>query len=177
MSKSAAVFNPEKLLWLNHHYIKTGDPERIAGLLPEFIAAKGYPVPETSYLTRVVLDVRERTKTLPEMVEFGDFYFTENEPPAELKEKFFKPEIREPFRMLVDRLASAGDFKKETLEQTVQALLDETGLKFKAIAQPMRVALTGKTVSPGIFEVLCTLGRERALARLGKALAFMEAQG
>jgi glutamyl-tRNA synthetase len=177
VGKSAAVFNPEKLLWLNHHYIKTGDPERIAGLLPGFLAAKGHPVPDRSYLTRVVLDVRERTKTLPEMVEFGNFYFAKSEPPEELKEKFFKTEIREPFHRLVERLEAVGDFRKEELEQAVQALLDETGLKFKVLAQPMRVALTGKTVSPGIFEVLTTLGRERSLPRLRKALAFMEERG
>jgi len=56
----------------------------------------------------------------------------------------------------------------------VKSLLDETGIKFKVLAQPMRVALTGKTVSPGIFEVLATLGTERAVGRLKRALAYME---
>ena len=59
-------------------------------------------------------------------------------------------------------------------EEAVQSLLNETGLKFKVLAQPMRVALTGKTVSPGIFEVLATLGRDRAIPRLKRALSYME---
>lgn len=174
VGRSAAVFNPEKLLWLNHHYIKTGDPDRIAGLLPEFLQARGYPVPEPSYLARVVTDVRERTKTLEEVVEFGDFYFADREPPEELCEKFFTPGIRDAFRMLVQRLENTDFSRKEALEEAVQALLNETGLKFKVLAQPMRVALTGKTVSPGIFEVLATLGRDRAMPRLKRALSYLE---
>ncbi|MDX9762689.1 MAG: glutamate--tRNA ligase [Desulfomonilia bacterium] len=173
VGRSAAVFNPEKLLWLNHHYIKTGDPDRIAGLLPEFIQARGYPVPGHSYLTRVVTDVRERTKTLDEAVEFGDFYFIDHEPPEDLCEKFFTHEIRDVFRMLVEKIERT-DFTKGTLEEAVQSVLNETGLKFKALAQPMRVALTGKTVSPGIFEVLATLGHDRAIPRLKRALSYME---
>jgi glutamyl-tRNA synthetase len=104
VGKSAAVFNPEKLLWLNHHYIKTGDPERIAALLPDFITARGYRVPEPEYLKNVVSDVRERTKTLLEIPEFGDFYLTDREPTEELKKEHFKPELAGVFRRLVDRL-------------------------------------------------------------------------
>ncbi|HOX00138.1 MAG TPA: glutamate--tRNA ligase, partial [Deltaproteobacteria bacterium] len=69
VGKSAAVFNPEKLLWLNHHYIKTGDTARLAALVPEFLELKGYPVPDREYLQKVVTDVRERTKTLEEIVD------------------------------------------------------------------------------------------------------------
>lgn len=174
VGKSAAVFNPEKLLWLNHHYIKTGDPDRLARLLPDFLTARGYPVPDHSYIRRVIVDVRERTKTLEEIVDFGDFYFIDREPPAELKESFFKPELLQPFRMLIERIENLDLSEKTAVEGAVKSLLDETGIKFKVLAQPMRVALTGKTVSPGIFEVLATLGTERAVGRLKRALAYME---
>lgn len=176
VGKSAAVFNPEKLLWLNHHYIMTGDPDRLAELLPDFIKAKGYEIPDHAYLRQVVLDVRERTKTLEEIVEFGDFYFAEKEPPEELKETFFKPELAGIFRALVEKFERIDLSQKAQIEEAVKGLLDETGLKFKVLAQPMRVALTGKTVSPGIFEIISTLGKNRAIPRLKKALDYMEAK-
>ncbi len=175
VGRSAAVFNPEKLLWLNHHYIKTGDPDRIAGLIPDFIRAKGYEVPDHAYLEKVVQDVRERTKTLEEIIEFGDFYFMEKEPPEELKSGFFKPELAGVFRSLIDRFEKIDLSQKTQAEEAVKAILDETGMKFKVMAQPMRIALTGKTVSPGIFEIISTLGKERVIPRLKKALAYMEA--
>lgn len=174
VGKSAAVFNPEKLLWLNHHYIKTGDPDRLAALLPDFLKPRGFPVPDHSYTRQVVMDVRERTKTLEEIVDFGDFYFSDREPPAELRESFFKPELCDAFRKLIERLESIDLSQKEAIEESVKALLDETGLKFKVLAQPMRVALTGKTVSPGIFEILVTLGADKAIPRLKRALSYME---
>jgi glutamyl-tRNA synthetase len=76
--------------------------------------------------------------------------------------------------MLVERLENTDFSRKDALEEAVQALLSETGLKFKVLAQPMRVALTGKTVSPGIFEVLATLGHDRVIPRLKRALSYME---
>ncbi len=174
VGKAAAVFNPEKLLWLNHHYIKTGDPLRLAGLLPDFIEQKGFEIQERTYIEKVVIDVRERTKTLDDMVEFGDFYFSEKDAPEELKEKFFKPELAVIFRSLIKRMETIDLADHAQIEESLKALLEEFEIKFKILAQPMRVALTGKTVSPGIFEVISTLGSDRVIPRLNKALAYME---
>ena len=174
VGKAAAVFNPEKLLWLNHHYIKTGDPVRLAGLLPDFIEHKGYDIPEKEYIEKVVMDVRERTKTLEDMIDFGDFYFTEKDAPEELKEKFFKPELAEIFRSLIERLEMIDLADHAQIEESFKALLEKFEIKFKVLAQPMRIALTGKTVSPGIFEVISTLGKDKVIPRLNMALAVME---
>ena len=174
VGKSAAVFNPEKLLWLNHHYIKSGDPTRLAGLLPDIIMGKGYNVPDHAYLEQVVADVKERTKTLLEIPEFGDFYLTDIEPSEDLSKEFFKPELAGIFRQLVDRLEKTDLSQRNLIEETVKAILDETGIKFKVLAQPMRVALAGKTVSPGIFEIISTLGKDRVIPRLKRALEYME---
>ncbi|HPR51197.1 MAG TPA: glutamate--tRNA ligase [Deltaproteobacteria bacterium] len=174
VGKAAAVFNPEKLLWLNHHYIKTGDATRLAGLLPDFIESKGYDIPDKDYIEKVVIDVRERTKTLADMVEFGDFYFTENDAPEELKEKFFRSELAKIFRSLIERLDAIDLSDHAQIEDALKALLEEFEMKFKILAQPMRVALTGKTVSPGIFEVISTLGKDRVIPRLQNALNYME---
>jgi len=130
-------------------------------------------VPDHDFLKRVVVDVRERTKTLEEIVEFGDFYFTEKEPSEDLKREFFKPEIADAFKALVEKVGKVDPWEQTGIEGAVKGLLEETGLKFKVLAQPMRVALTGKTVSPGIFEIMATLGKARVMERLGRALNYL----
>jgi len=174
VGRAAAVFNPEKLLWLNHHYIKTGDSSRLADLLTEFLEKEHLETADRKYVEQVVIDVRERTKTLKEMTAFGDFYFIDKEPPDELKEKFFTPELADIFRALIDRLGSVDLADHTVTEEVIKGLLEDFSIKFKVLAQPMRVALTGKTVSPGIFEIMATLGKQRVQSRLVKALHIME---
>ncbi len=172
VGRAAAVFNPDKLLWLNHHYIKSGDPRRLAGLLKDFISRKGYDIPDDYYIERVVVDVRERTKTLSEMVEFGEFYFQDITPSGELLERHFTPEVRGAVEALVEEFSSLEDLGRAQAEQCIKALLERLGIPFKSLAQPLRVALTGRTVSPGIFEVMATLGKDRVVSRLKRALAM-----
>ncbi len=174
VSRSAAVFNPEKMLWLNHHYIKEGDPERLADLLVPFIEQKGWEVPDRAYLARVVCDCRERTKTLEELTDFADFYFTEPEAPEELKQKFLPPAMIDPFRDLIAGFKAIDLGDTAATEKFFYDFLERNELKFGKIAQPMRIALTGKKVSPGMFEILATLGNAKAIPRLEKALNYME---
>ena len=173
VGRSAAVFNPDKMLWLNHHYIMNGDPQRLAVLLGEFVSGAGYALPEKDYLARVVVDIKERTKTLRDMLEFGDFYFGYREPPADLRQKFLVPEMRGVFEALIEVLGHTDFADKQQLEDAFREVLERGDLPFKKLAQPLRVALTGKKASPGIFEVIFTLGRQEVLARLSKACAFM----
>ena len=175
VGKAAAVFNPDKLLWLNHHYIMNGDPDRLAGMLPDFVQTEGFEPKDAAYLKRVVMDVRERTKTLKEMMGFGDFYFKEIKPEAELKDKFFTPELAPIFKDLISRLEPVDHTDKTQVEEVFKQVLEIHQIKFKQIAQPVRVALTGKTVSPGIFEIIATLDAV-VVARLKDALACMEAR-
>ncbi|HPC46621.1 MAG TPA: glutamate--tRNA ligase [Deltaproteobacteria bacterium] len=170
VGKSAAIFNPDKLLWLNHHYIKTADPSRLARLLRPFVERCGYTAPDDAYLRDVVVDVRDRTKTLVEMVEFGDFYFADVAPARELRDRFLTPDILPVLEALVEEFSAAKSLDKESAEPRVMAVLKRFDMPFKALAQPLRVALTGKTVSPGIFEVMATLGRDRVIERLRKVL-------
>ncbi|MBN1636394.1 MAG: glutamate--tRNA ligase [Deltaproteobacteria bacterium] len=174
VGRSAAVFNPEKFLWLNHHYIKNGDSKRLAALLKDFVEKQDYPVPDDVYLEQVVIDVRERTKTLADMIDFGEFYFREIEAPAELQLKFFTPELKEIMQMVVEKLFSVDFSDKEQVEQAFVSVLESFDIKFKKIAQPIRVALTGKTVSPGLFEIIMTLGKDTTLRRLRRALEYMK---
>jgi glutamyl-tRNA synthetase len=174
VGRAAAIFNPDKLLWLNHHYIKTGDPERLAGLVAGFITKKGYQLPEKDYIKNVVIDVRERTKTVEEIVDFGGFYFQDIDPMEELKKQFYTPDIALVFKAITERFEQIDLWDKGHMEDAIKAILEEFNLKFKTIAQPIRVALTGRTVSPGLFEIMLTLGKTKVLSRLEKALSSMQ---
>lgn len=176
VGKSPAVFNPEKLLWVNHQWMKRSDPERLARLLVPFLEAKGYRVEVGPQLVRIVRSLQERSKTLVEMADFGEFYFkpsVEYDPAA--AEKYLTPDVLEPLRELAERLAAAADrFDAASIEAAFTAVLAPRGAKLGSLAQPVRVAVTGTTVSPGIFEVLEALGPEQSLARIRAAIGHIE---
>ena len=174
VGKSAAVFNPDKLTWLNHHYIKECDPARLAELMEPFLIEKGYDVSDKAYNQRVVVDCRERTKTVVELADFAEFYYCEPEIPEELRAKFIKPEQAPLFKDLIASLEAADFSDHASLEACLHGVMERFDLGFGKLAQPMRVALTGRTVSPGMYEILMTLGSERVLPRLKKILDMME---
>ena len=177
VGKSAGVFNPEKLEWLNAHYTKESDPAKLASRLAPFIEARGYKPPDAAWLARAVTTLQERSKTLVEMVDMGAFYFTDEiEFDPKAAEKFLTEDSIAPFARLLDRLETLPRWDKETIEEIFNEVLEELGLKLAAVAQPLRVALTGKTVSPGIFEVIEVIGKDRVIERIGRALAYIEAQ-
>ena len=175
VGRSAGVFNPEKLLWLNSHYIKTGDPRRLAELLKPFLARKGVDPGTGPDLVAVVKSLQERAATLIEMAEGAAFYFVDRldyDETARLK--FLKNEHRELFEIILEQLDACMDFTEESLEKAFELIMQRTELKFGKVAQPLRVALTGGTASPSIYEVLRVLGKKKSLERIARALEALE---
>jgi glutamyl-tRNA synthetase len=172
VGKSAGVFNPEKFLWVNSHYLK----ERLLSQLADDVVAKGYPVPQDkSWLEKMVKTLRDRSKTLVELVDSATFYLTDDIPIDEkAAKKFLTPQVRGPIAKLIEQLTGLDDFTEANIEQTFAAVLQEMGLSMGELAQPVRVALTGSTVSPGIHEVITVLGKERTLRRLSSALQRLQ---
>jgi glutamyl-tRNA synthetase len=171
VGKSAGVFNPEKLLWLNAHYLKTRPLPQLADDVVPFIQAKGYPVPEKKWRERMVATLQERAKTLVELVELAHFYLSDDiKYDDKAARKFLTAEIRVPFAELIDKLAALKDFDEKDIEAAFTDVLSRNNLQLGNLAQPVRVALTGTTVSPGIYEVLAVLGKERSMKRLRAAL-------
>ena len=172
---SAAVFNPEKLQWLNAEYIKQGEARHIAERLLPFLEKQGYNrgglVQPQGGLEAVIPHLRERAKTLVEMADWTMPYIVE---PVAMDEaaagKFLTPAIAPSLRKFVERATTIESFSKEALEPVVQAILEEERLKMGKFAQPLRVALTGRTFSPGIYEVMELLGKDRTLKRLERAI-------
>jgi glutamyl-tRNA synthetase len=171
VQKSAATFDPDKLLWVNAQYIHHGDPRRLASLLPSFLdriglagAAKGV---SDDWMQRLVKALQERSRTLVEMAEAAAPYLHDSVVLEDAAaRKFLTPAIQPALTRLKDRLATASDFSPGTLEGIFKEVLNEHGLKMGQLAQPVRVALTGRAASPGIFEVMDLLGRDRTLRRL-----------
>jgi glutamyl-tRNA synthetase len=177
VGKAAGVFNPEKFLWVNFHYLKTKPLAQLAEDVIPYIQAKGYPVPQDrQWLEKMIATLRERAKTLVELVEMAHYYLvdqiTYNENAAA---RFFTPAAAENIASLAGKLAALNEFSEANIEHAFAATLNEKGLKMGELAQPVRVALTGSTVSPGIHDVIAVLGKDRSIARLEQAIAKAKA--
>jgi glutamyl-tRNA synthetase len=172
VGKSAAVFNTEKLLWLNGLYIRQESPETLAGLLLPLLEQRGFQPRSPSWLIEVIQTLQERSKTLVEMAESAEFYFRSDFPMAEKAvQKHLTESIKEPVQMLMAKMESAPVLDEKALEEMFKEIITLKGIKLGALAQAVRVALTGKAVSPGIYEVLKIVGKEEALKRIGRALS------
>ncbi len=174
VNSSAAIFNPDKLLWLNSHYIKTGDTTRLALLLRDHYLAEREPAARSipdDQMIRIVKALQERAKTLAEMADLSMCYVEEEiNPEPAAAAKYLTPAIKPALANLTKQLSALPRFDEPALPAAFEAIIAAHQLKMAQLAQPVRVALTGRTVSPGIYEVLALLGKERSLARLKKAL-------
>jgi len=172
VGKSAGVFNPEKFLWVNFHYLKTRPLSQLAKEIVPYIVAKGYRVPQDkSWLERMIKTLQERAKTLVELVDAASFYLTDDIAIDEkAAKKFLTLEVSRPLSKLIERLSALDEFSEANIESAFSGVLEEFGLSMGKLAQPVRVALTGSTVSPGIHEVIAVLGKERTIRRLQSAL-------
>ena len=175
VGKSAAVFNPEKLLWLNQHYIKEYTTERLTRELTPFLEKSGLDTSDKNFVKKVALDLKTRSKTLVEMADSGTFYF-EDEIDYEkaAADKFLKVEFAEHMEAVIENLSLLQDYTEEGIENFLREIAKERDTKLKFIAQPIRVALTGKTASPPIDQVMITLGKDVVIQRMKRALAYIK---
>ena len=175
VGKSAAAINPGKLDWLNSQYIKKIEVDEVARRVLPFIEAKGYSVTDLNLLRKVVLSLRERVKTLVEMADLAEFYFLEEIAYEEkAAEKFLGSESRPIFEQIIDRLSKEPVIDKGMAHRLIQQCAEMRGEPLVKVAQPLRVALTGKTASPPIDEVMDVLGKATVIKRLQKAIEYIE---
>ncbi len=172
IGKSAGVFDLEKMRWVNWNHLKALAPDALVRAAHPFLEAAGFTVPsDDAWLGRALATLQERAQTLVELVESGRYYFTDEialDPAA--AGKFLTVAVAEPLRSVRDACATVTPWSVERLTAAFNEVLAKHDLKLGKIAQPVRVAVTGGTASPGIFEVLEILGRDRTLARLDQAL-------
>jgi glutamyl-tRNA synthetase len=175
VGKAPGVFNPEKFLWLNSHYIKSRESESLAGLVQPFLDSRGYSPKPLEYVSGAVRTLQPRAHTLVEMADAMKPYMVDRVEydPAAAK-KFLTAAMKEPFEKLIAALENCEVFDEKSIEGAFQGVADELGLKLGKVAQPVRVALTGGTVSPGLFEVIEVLGKDAVLQRLCRAADYIE---
>lgn len=175
INKSASAINPDKLLWLNQHYIKTGDLQALAAELGWHLQRLGINTAGGPSLEAVVRAQQERAKTLKEMAENSRFFFEDfPDYDAAAAEKNLTTEARPTLGLLHEKFAALPSWSAAALHAVINAVAESLGAKLGKVAQPLRVAVTGGGVSPPIDLTLELLGRERSLARLDRALGRID---
>lgn len=171
VGRSMGAFNPEKLDWLNQHWMGKADNSRLAALMSEHLRHEpGLSVPPDEHLARIVASQKERNKTIREMAEASWYFFKRpKEYDAKARKKFLKDESLALLAEYAELLHGVEEFSARRLEELTNGFLEKKELKLGKIAQPLRVALTGGPVSPGIYDVLELLGKDEVLARLQQA--------
>ncbi len=171
VAPSAAIFDHSKLEWLNQQYLKRMDGAALAERAAPVLAAAGLGTGhDPVWLGRVMDTLKERARTLCELAEVGRFYFERpREYEAKAAQKLLTAEGGSRLDAVIQRLEREPVFSTEALETAYRELTDALGLKLVDLAQLTRLAVTGRTASPPLFEVLALLGREETLTRLGAA--------
>ncbi len=175
VGKSAAVFNPEKLLWLNSQYIMKSLPEDLIDLVTPFLVKEGIvaegQLPDREFMARTIRSLQERAKTLTELAGSLKYYIADHiEYNEKAKAKFLNEKFLPNLIEIRDSLKMLDRFTTPEIEKAFVSAGEKLNVKLGNIAQPVRVAVTGKTESPGIFEVLEIMGREKVLRRLEEAI-------
>jgi glutamyl-tRNA synthetase len=182
VGKSSAVFNPDKLLWLNSHYMINSSSEKLAELVMPFLIKDGIILKDQridmKWLAKAVTTLKERAKTLVELTKSLGYYIVEDiEYDEKAKAKFLNEKSYDLLIELKDNLSAVADFSAHEIEKAFKAIIEKHDIKLGDLAQPVRVAMTGSTESPGIFEVLEIIGKEKTLKRLEKAIKTIKAGG
>jgi len=178
VGKAPAVFNPEKLVWLNHHYIQQADPGRLAGLVLELLRKDGVvqegKEPDAAWMQRLVKILTERSHTLVEMktsaLPFIQDSITMDE---KAKAKHLTADVAPLLTELAAALKVLDPFTHDGIEKAFNDIVTPKGIKLGKLAQPVRVALTGGTVSPGIYDVIEVMGKDKVISRIEAAVGMI----
>jgi glutamyl-tRNA synthetase len=177
VNKSASAFNPEKLLWLNQQHIMRATPAVLARYLEPQLAALGITVDDDEKLAGAARALQERAKTLKEMAQKSVFFFAE---PQGYDEKSARKDLTaeavRPLTLVLQKLSALEQWRAAAIHDAVNQSATELQLGMGKVAQPIRVAVTGTSVSPPIDVTLEVLGRQTTLARLQRALDYAARQ-
>lgn len=172
VNKTAATFDLKKLDWMNNQYLKNADPQKmLEGLLP-LLVEKGF-IRENEFDREYILGLiklfQPRLARLNDFIDWADFFFVEEikiDPLAQ--EKFLSKDLSNEFKLFIAELEGLNNFSVENIEKSFRDLVAKLNIEAKVLIHPLRVALTGKTIGPGLFELIYHLGLERAKRRLLK---------
>jgi glutamyl-tRNA synthetase len=179
IGKSAAIFNPEKLIWLNSQYMMKSTPEKLVDLVMPFLikeaVIKEGQMIDRAWLAKAIYSLQERAKTLLELAQSLVYFLAEDiEYNVKAKERFLNDKYLAFLTDVQESLGTVEVFVAAEIEKVFTAISQKHNTKLGNIAQPVRAAVTGRTESPGIFDVLEILGKEKTLRRLAKAIQTID---
>lgn len=170
VSRGVSSFNYEKLNWLNQHYQKSDAPEYVAKELEEQFTARGIDVANGPLLADLVKAQAERCKTLAEMCEKSRYFYEDLvEYDEDAVAKHFNSAILPPLTALYEKLSALNDWQRDTIQGCINDVMATFSINMGKLAQPLRIAVTGSTMSPSIDLTLSLLGKSKVLARLEQA--------
>lgn len=168
-NKTASQFNIEKLNWVNAQYIKQLAPAELLELVKPLLLEKKYIADnfDSNYLLSVVKLFQERITTLADFADYSDFFFKETlEIAPDARKRLEAKDYSQEFKLLIERLDGLNNFDHLSIETAFRALVSELKIKAAELVHPVRAALTGKTIGPGLFELMEALGKEKIRQRL-----------
>ena len=171
INKAGAAFSLEKLQWLNSQYIKEMDTAQLADALRPLVVAK-YPeaLIQEKDLEHMAQLYKGRMNTLLDFLDWTDFIFNDQVHfEGEVKAKHLSRDMRQEFNLLAEHLSAISDFNVKAAEETFRGVVAQLGIEAGVLVHPVRVALTGKAVGPGLFDTMVVLGQERTIRRLREA--------
>ncbi|MFH0913510.1 MAG: glutamate--tRNA ligase [Candidatus Omnitrophota bacterium] len=172
VNKAAATFDLDKLKWINNQYLKKEDTQKLTDELMPLLIRKKYIDRnnfDRNYIASLVKLFQGRLSTLKDFAEWADFFFIKNikiDPQA--KKQFLSSDLSREFSLFLERMERLDKFDIATVESCFRELVKELNIEARVLIHPIRLALTGKTVGPGLFEVIYYLGKERTKERLNK---------
>ncbi|RPF49760.1 glutamyl-tRNA synthetase [Thermodesulfitimonas autotrophica] len=182
VSKHAAIYDVQKLTWLNSQYINSVPLERLVELALPFMRAAGLigavlDPQQEDYVRKVLETVRSRARTLLELADMAAYFFRDDfgYDPKGVKKFFTAPGVAALLRKGREALAGVAVFGVAETEAAYRRLIEAEGISGGALIHPTRLALTGRTVGPGLFDIIALLGKERCLERLERAASWIEA--
>ncbi len=171
INKTAAEFSLDKFEWVNSQHLKKADPALLAGLLVPFLEAKGHNLRnfDRKKLESIVKLYQGRMNTLADFLDWTDFLFEDTLViDEETRKKFFSGDTKKRFGLLSERLKASAVFDAPSAEAVFREVVKELGIEASELVHPVRVALTGKTVGPGLFDTMIILGKDKVIERLLK---------
>jgi glutamyl-tRNA synthetase len=175
INKSSSSLNIEKLQWLNQQYMIKLDPIYVAEQLAFYMLEHGINIENGPKLTDVVEQLRERCKTLVEMVENSRFFYEDfSQYDAKAAKKQFKADTAAVLAELKQQFVVLEDWRASAIHGVVEATVEKLGVGFGKVGQPLRLAVTGTGNSPSIDTTLELLGKQKTLARLDQAMDFID---
>jgi len=166
VSSSAAIFNPEKLLWLNGHYIREANPEDLMPLVSEFLTQKGASFIDQTLLRKAVVCAQQKVKTIVEMADFIDLFFVETQPEADVIEKNINDDAKKVLTRLATELKKCLVADHDSLHAEFEKVMLEFNVGLGKVANPARVAISGRKISPSVFDMIEIFGILESVRRI-----------